>query len=183
MTDHRLRWRGVRAGLALGAGLAARAPPPGAAAHQVGDHGNMHLGGGSCLEGRNHVEESHRRTTGFGTHLTAKSESTATIPWFGTDLCAGIARGLPRGHLYSRYQLLIHRDNQWWQCLNVAALSSSSGQWSLQVGTDTGDKAPCVPGSDRRGHWYVNRTSHSYVKNGVWQGSWLQSGLHVFHNK
>lgn len=190
MTHHRtarggrLR-RGARAGLALGAGLAALAPPwgPTAEAHQVGDHGNMHIGGGSCLEGRNHTEESHHRTTGFGAHLFAKSESTASIPWFGTDLCPGIARGLPRGHLYSRYQLLVYKDGAWWQCLNVAALSGQSGQWSLTVSTDTGDKAPCVHPSDRRGHWYVNRTSHYYHKDGAWRGSWLQSDLHVFHNK
>jgi hypothetical protein len=176
--------RGAKASVALGAALGTLAQPWGAAdAHQVGDHGNMHLGGGTCLEGRNHTEESHHRSTGFGAHLSSKSESTATVPFFGIELCAGIASGLPRGHLYARYQLLIHRNGNWYQCLNVAGLSTQSGQWSKTVQTDTGDKAPCVPAADRRGYWYVNRTSHSYLKNGAWTGSWLQSDLHVFHNK
>jgi len=175
--------RVARAGLALGVGLAAVGRPGPSLAHEVGDHGNLHIGGGTCLEARNHFEESHHRTTGYGAHLYAKSESTAALSIFGRDLCPGIALGFPRGHLYARDQFLLWRDNQWWQCLNVAEFSTHSGQWSLTVGTDTGDKAPCVSPSDRRGYWFLNLTSHYYLKGGTWEGSWLQSAPHVVHNK
>lgn len=175
--------RGARAGLALGASVAVLAPPMPSAADEVGDHGNMHIGGGSCLEGRNHTEEGHHRTTGFGAHIYAKSESGHAASIGGVDLCPGIAMGLPTGHLYARYELLISINGQWYQCLNVAEYSTQSGQWSKTVQTDTGDKAPCVDAGDRRGYWYINRTSHYYLRNGNWLGSWLQSQPHIFHNK
>lgn len=180
--SRRRRRRRARLGALLGAGLASLAPPVPASAHEVGDHGNAHVGSGSCLEARNHFEESHHRTNGFGSHFSAKSESTAAVTVFGATLCPGIALGLPRGHLYARYELLLYRSGQWWRCLDVAATSTASGQWSLTVGTDSGNKAPCIAADDRGGYWFVNRTHHYYVRDGAWRGSWLQSQPHILHN-
>jgi hypothetical protein len=184
--QHSIVRRGARAGLALGAATATLVTPPvglePASAHETGDHGNLHIGGGTCLEARNHFEEGHHRTTGYGGHILAKSESSHAVSVAGVDLCPGIAYGLPRGHLYARYELLLYRDGQWWQCLNVAEYSTGSGQWSLTVQTDSGEKAPCIDPNDRRGYWYANQSSHYYLRNGSWLGSWLVSGSHILHN-
>ncbi|GIU84192.1 MAG: hypothetical protein KatS3mg008_0967 [Acidimicrobiales bacterium] len=166
---------------AWGAGISLLVRSVPAEAHEVGDHANIYADTTSCLEARNHLEESHLGG-GTGPHFFGKSESTAGTKVWDLIICPGIALGQPRGHLYTRIELFVYRENRWRKCLDVARQSTESGQWSLTVGVDAGKKAPCVPQSDKRRHLYYLRTHHYYVRNGEWKGGWLLSGTHRFRN-